>query len=143
MPFLQLQATVPQDPTRLNEQYAVRAWRDHAEEIARIELDSIGGRTPEDTKTLFSSLTEEINPNPQTIMSIYTDPEHQLTGPWERVYAQYQEGPPLGHTTYTRGQVQYVYRAASEDLQQIKDWADRVAKDGIDQGVAAVGETTL
>jgi hypothetical protein len=121
------------DAKQFDSSKIIKAWKDHAEEIARIELDNIGGRVPEDTMTLFSSLTEEINPKPQTIMDIYTDPEHQLAGPWHRVYAQYQEGNPLGHPTYTRGNLQYVYRAASEDIDEIRSWAERVAQEAADK----------
>lgn len=142
--MFEMSATVPDlSSGELSGKQLVQAWRDHAEEIARIELDNVGRRTPEDTGTLFSSLTEEVNPNPQTIMDIYTDPDHQLSGPWERVYAQYQEGPPLGHSTYTRGEVQYIYRALEEDLGEISAWANRAAQDAADQMVQAVPEVSL
>jgi hypothetical protein len=121
------------DAKQFDSEKIIEAWRQHAQEIAEIEHGNISGRTPKQTGTLDSSLTELLNSDKQTIAQVYTDPDTQLSGPWERVYAQYQEGNPLGHPTYTRGNLQYVYRAASEDIDQIQEWARKVAQEAADQ----------
>jgi hypothetical protein len=119
------------------------ALRQHAGEIAATEHQNISDRTPEQTGTLDASLTESLNPDAQTIMQVYTNPSVQLAGPWGRVYAQYQEGPPLGHTTYTYGMHQYVYAAASEDLGAIESWARKYAGQGVQAMVSDVGQQTI
>jgi hypothetical protein len=121
------------DAKQFDSSRIIEAWRQHAQEIAEIEHGNISGRTPKQTGTLDSSLTDLLNPDKQTIAQVYTDPDTQLSGPWERVYAQYQEGNPLGHPTYTRGNLQYVYHAHDEDIQQIQDWARKVAQEAADK----------
>jgi hypothetical protein len=132
---IQIEASYPSDITSLLEtnQRIIQAWRDKAQEIADIEHRNIKGRTPEDTGTLAGSLTESLNPNPQTIAQVYTDPEYQLAGPWHRVYAQYQEGPPLGHSTYTNAPRLYVYDILADDMDTIREWANRVAQEAKDK----------
>jgi hypothetical protein len=141
--YIAARAIVPVIGTALNGQAIVQAWKDNAAEIAQIEHTSISDRTPEWTGTLDASLTESLNPDSLTIMQVYTDPAVQLAGPWERVYAQYQETPPLGHTTYTRTTPHYVYDAATEDLGQIAAWANKTAASGVQTMVSAVGVTTI
>jgi hypothetical protein len=111
----------------------LQAWRDHAEELAKMEQERISGRIPVDTGTLDASLAYVTNPNPQTIAEIYTDPAVQLDGPWERVYAQYQEGLPLGVRTYTNPARNYVYDALTEDYAEIQAWAYKIAKQAVEE----------
>ena len=136
-------ALVPDNLSSLSGNDAIQAWRDHADEIAAIEHQNISGRTPEYTGTLDASLTEVLNPDNQTIAQVYTDPDVQLSGPWERVYAQYQEGPPLGVSTYTNGPRQYVYGAFTEDLEEIQAWAQTTAQGGVNQMVSSVGQQQI
>jgi hypothetical protein len=112
-------------------------WRTDAPEIASIEHTSITGRMPEDTGTLILSTTQEVNPDKNTLVRIYTDPDAQLSGPWNRVYAQYQEGPPLGHTTYTRQTPHFFYDVLTDDLPQIAAWAEASAQRGATSMVSA------
>ena len=106
----------------------IKEWKQHAWEIEDLEHTSIQYRTPENTRTLIDSIKGETNPDKDTIMRIYTDSGVQASGPWHRVYAQYQEGPPLGTTTYTNSPRQMFFRAVSDDATQIATWAYTTAQ---------------
>ena len=111
--------------------------RTAAPALAAMEHTNIVRREPEDTGTLVLSTTQEVNPSQDVLARIYTDPDTQLAGPWQRVYAQYQEGPPLGHTTYTHQTPQFFYRAATEDIAQIRAWAQAAGGQGVNDVVGA------
>ena len=112
-------------------------WRTAAPSLAAMEHTSIVKREPEDTGTLVLATTQEVNPDKDVLARIYTDPDAQLSGPWQRVYAQYQEGPPLGHTTYTRQTPHFFYRAATDDIEQIRAWALAAGGQGVSDIVGA------
>ena len=141
--MLEFNAIVPRNLSGLHGEAVIQAWRERAEEIAAIEHHNIEDRTPMDTGTLDESLTEVTNPDPQTIAEVYTNPDVQLSGPWERVYAQYQEGPPLGHTTYTHTTPHFFYDVLTEDLGEIAAWAKRVAREGVATMEANVGTQSI
>jgi hypothetical protein len=120
-------------------------WRTAAPELASMEHTNITGREPEDTGTLIISTTQEVNPDENTLVRIYTDPDTQLSGPWSRVYAQYQEGPPLGHTTYTRTTPHFFYDVLTDDLPDISAWAVAASQGGVQDLISAAnaGATTI
>jgi hypothetical protein len=139
--LLSATVTMPRNRSGLNGGVAVDAWRNRANEIADIERQNISDRTPEQTGTLDASLTEQLNPDDQTIAQVYTDPDVQMSGPWGRVYAQYQEGPPLGVSTYTNAPRQFIDGALAEDTGQIGSWAKQVASQGVIDGIQGIGYT--
>lgn len=106
----------------------VQAWREQAQELLDMEKENIANRIPVSTGTLLDSLTGVTNPDPITIIDVYTDPDIQLSGPWGRVYDTYQEGPPLGASTYTNEPRQFIYSALTEDEDQIRSWVQAIAQ---------------
>jgi hypothetical protein len=140
---LGLSGMMPANPDAMNSEEVIQAWRDHAEEIASIEHIRISNRTPEDTGTLDSSITDLLNPNPQTIFEVYFDPAVQLDGPWHRQYDIYQENLPLGHSTYTGDDAQMIWRVRTEDLGVIGAWEKATANNATVKMVANVGEQEI
>lgn len=136
---LGMSATIPGNPDALNSEEIIQAWRDNAQEIATIEHQRISDRTPENTGTLDASITDVINPDPQTIMQVYFDPSIQLAGPWQRQYDIYQESEPLGHSTYTPHHAQMIARVLVEDQGVIASWQQATAGGAMVKMTANVG----
>lgn len=60
----------------------------------------------------------------------YADDAPQIND-WGRVYAEYQEGPPLGKTTYTNDPRHLFYGVETDDAPAIQDWADQVVEQSL------------
>lgn len=130
------------DPLQGGSEKVIERWRTHAPALASMEHTRIAGRTPERTGTLVLSLTQEVNPDKDTLARLYFDPDAQLAGPWHRVYAKYQEGPPLGHTTYTNPPRWMVFNTLLDDLPLIRAWAVAAGSSAVSDIVnASMGES--
>ncbi len=108
--------------------------------LAEAINERIQGRTPVDTGALVSSEKFEINQdtNIPDLINFYADDAEQLAA-WGRVYVLYQEGPPLGLSTYTNDPHQMYFLSESEDLSEAQAYLDMTVGDGIRSIVAGEG----
>ncbi len=81
-------------------------------------------RTPVRTGALMSSILEEVNTEDITNddLIVFTVDEGPQMGAWNRVYWMYQEGNPLGLSTYTNAPHQMFYKVETDDLDLINAW---------------------
>lgn len=115
-------------------------WHLHAAELADLEQETVRGRTPVLTGALKDSTAALANVSQSELVHVYYDDTLQLST-WHRIYAEYQEGPPLGTPTYTNGPREMLGRADPDDLPQIREWAEKYARSwGEDLVTAAGGE---
>lgn len=94
------------------------------EDLARVINNNIRMLTPVDTGALLRSEKYDVNENPgdDTLIRFYADSETQIEQ-WKRVYVSYQEGAPLGQSTYTNEAHQMYYSQATyESIDQLHDW---------------------
>lgn len=110
------------------------ALHEHAEEIADTILHRIEDRTPVDTGALKEDETYVLGPDKATLVTWFVGDAYQLTE-WNRVYAPYQEGPPLGIAGYTASgaPVRMFERVATDDQPLIQSWADAVVGEALNQ----------
>jgi hypothetical protein len=101
----------------------IQALRGNTQELSSRLLQRIESRTPIATGALRESWEPLYPPSGPEILSIGPNPAPQELA-WGRVYAQYQEGPPLGLPTYTNDPHQMLRQADPEDLPTIEEWAD-------------------
>lgn len=109
----------------------LRILRFHMAEIGDPVLKNIENRTPK----LTGALREDEDWKPLGgqggLLQWYVGDTWQLAE-WGRVYAKYQEGPPLGTTGYTRGPWQMFEKVATDDLPAIEQWALDTVQDAVD-----------
>lgn len=100
-----------------------------SDELGDMEVGRVLERTPRDTGALRDSLSYRPYPNPKSkqLVKLWFDDEPQLFE-WGRVYDPYQEGPPLGLSTYTNPPHQMLYLAETEDASAIQAWADEAVR---------------
>jgi hypothetical protein len=106
------------------------ALRLHAGELADLEFYNISARTPVRTGALLSDLQEQANVSNSILAYIFFGTSNQLDE-WDRVYVQYQEGPPLGASTYTNPARQMVTLSVTEDIPAIEAWGNGVLEDWV------------
>ena len=106
------------------------ALRLNAGDLADLEAANIGARTPIRTGALVSDIEEQANVSGTILAYVYFGTTNQLDE-WNRVYVQYQEGPPLGNWTYTNGPRNMVALAVTEDIEAIEDWGNGVLNDWV------------
>ena len=114
----------------------IRQWladslRLHAGEAADILDFLVASYTLERayrTGALLESVTKEANVSGDTLALISFDDGPQVEQ-WGRVYAEYQEGPPYGTSTYTNEPRHMIADAEEEGADQIAEWAKGVIED--------------
>lgn len=115
------------------------ALHKHSPELGLMERISVRGRTPRLYGALKESVSSQDSKRRKTgpLTTLYFDDEPQLFE-WHRVYAKYQEGPPIGIPGYTAtGAPRHMlYDVLSEDANQIEEWAVRVAQTALDEWTA-------
>lgn len=112
----------------------LKVLRFHMAEIGDEVLDKIEARTP----YLTGALREDEAWRPMAgsgvrggLLEWYIRDEYQLAE-WGRFYAPYQEGPPLGLSTYTNGPRHFMLDVQSKDLPEISEWALDVVREAVD-----------
>jgi hypothetical protein len=130
----------------LDMKFVLGQLHEHAEDIAKQVLARIEDRTPVDTGALKEDETYELaNGGPAKatpIVTWYVGSEYQ-EAEWSREYAAYQEGPPLGESTYTNGPHQMFFSVSTDDMPLIETWAMAVVGEAVEQCVqAAIADTT-
>lgn len=94
------------------------------ESLASVVNANIQALTPVLTGALRSSEKYDINHDPSdpTLIRFYADKAEQLAQ-WNRVYVSYQEGAPLGQSTYTNAAHQMYYSQATyESIDELLEW---------------------
>lgn len=126
----------------LDMNFVLGSLHEHAEDIAKEVLERIEARTPVDTGALKEDETYVLGEPEHAIVTWYVGAEYQ-TAENEREYSPYQEGPPLGLSTYTNGPHQMFFRVSTDDLPLIQTWAMAVVGEAVEQCVqAAIADTT-
>lgn len=116
------------------------ALRANSPAIALTLINKLRDRTPHNTGALAEDETAQPYTDPVAgartvnLVKFYTDSSAQLSE-WGRVYAAYQEGPPLGLATYTNAPHQMFFLMQSADLGDIAAWAEATLD-------AAIGDLT-
>jgi hypothetical protein len=123
MPRFAIDATV--SGSFLSPQKVEEALHGNSAVLALEEAQRVRERTPVLTGALRSAVnyTNYTNPRSRQLVKVWYEDEPQLFT-WKRVYAAYQEGPPLGLSTYTNAPHQMLYGAETEDAGAIQQWAD-------------------
>lgn len=105
---------------------------DNAGVLGEYINERIQGRTPVDKGGLVASETYEVNTDRSdpTLVTFSSEDGPQLDA-WGRVYVTFQEGPPLGRSTYTNDPRQMYYRAESEDIGEVQAYLDMMISDGV------------
>jgi hypothetical protein len=103
------------------------AWGDDAETLLAIEVFNVTQRTLEranDTGALASSVTGQAyaGAKNETLIAVWFNNAQQYAQ-WGRYYAPYQEGPPIGLSTYTNAPRHLLFDAQTDDASQIAQWA--------------------
>lgn len=75
---------------------------DHSPELGEILKQLVKDKTPVDTGALESSIDFDAytSTGDADLVWVYADEGPQIAT-WNRVYVEYQEGPPMGLSTYT------------------------------------------
>lgn len=124
---------VPNGLANLSGAKVIKAWHEDSETLAALEVTNVKARTPVDTGALQASVDATNNTGSGPVLAeVFFNEDNQLSA-WDRVYAQYQEGPPLGLSTYTNDPHQMLYAAQSEDAPAIVAWAVMSGQRALDQ----------
>lgn len=126
------------DPEDLR-QWLADSLRLHAGEAADI-LDFLVASNTLDrayrTGALLESVQKQANVSDAVLARIFFEDGPQVEQ-WGRVYAEYQEGPPYGTSTYTNEPRHMIADAEEEGADQIAEWAKGVVEDAWDAYNAA------
>jgi hypothetical protein len=116
----------------MNEWDLRAALKQNALSLANQIQPRIDARTYVDTGALQSAMTYDLDSDPDTnlLVKFYADPGPQ-EAQWGRVYLPYQEGPPLGLSTYTNPPRQMLYGVGTEDLGIIQTWAEETLQNKV------------
>lgn len=134
--LLELAQMDPNDPINA----VLDAWRANANELLQIEIFNVTKRTLErafDTGALASSVTGRVGAGKPNLVSVWFNPSPQIAQ-WGRVYAAYQEGPPIGLSTYTNPPRHMLYDS-TEDAEQIITWATDTGQSGANDWAVLFG----
>lgn len=109
------------------DEIVMAGWGQDAQTLLEIEIANVTKRTLErahHTGALASSVTGRAYTNAKngTLISVWFNNAQQYAQ-WNRYYAPYQEGPPLGLATYTNAPRHMLYDSQTDDAGQITDWA--------------------
>jgi hypothetical protein len=126
--FLSINTTVT--GTFLTDAEVNAALHLHSPELATDELQRVRDRTPYLTGALRSAAEARSyqGATSRQLVKIWYSDEPQLFE-WNRVYVAYQEGPPLGLSTYTNPPRLMLQQAPAVDTPAIQAWADQVVAD--------------
>jgi hypothetical protein len=118
------------------DQSVLAAWGADAETLLQIEEYNVTQRTLDranDTGALASSVTGQAYGDAKngTIIAVWFNNAQQYAE-WGRYYAPYQEGPPIGLSTYTNAPRHMLFDAQTEDAGQIHDWAVRTGQHSLE-----------
>lgn len=118
-----------------------QSLHNHAQDLIDLEVPLIRARSP----YLTGALRDDIKGLPYTtgddIALLYADNAAQLAQ-WGKVYAPYQEGPPLGLSTWTNPPHQMFASVLTEDIPVIEQWAVEAAQEALDQCTQGIGIPT-
>lgn len=92
----------------------VQALHDHASELGSVLYQLVQDKTPVLTGALKSDMTFIANRGGDELVWVFAAGGNQLYM-WGREYVQYQEGPPLGVSTYTNPPRQMFLQTAEGD----------------------------
>lgn len=132
--MLQLGAyiTIP-DLNKVDIKTLLKGLHFHAPELADTILDRVEARTPVDTGALKEDEAYKLgSSSSRSLVTWFVGNEWQYSENG-REYSVYQEGPPLGKSTYTNGEHQIFAQIATTDLPIILAWAEASVQEGIDQ----------
>ena len=121
----------------------VKAWHEHAQELRDIEVLRVFGRTQErayDTGALSESVSGRAytDPGMDTLATIFFVSGPQMEQ-WNRTYARFNEGPPIGVTSPTiDGPRHMLYDMQTEDAPLIQQWAVEVGQAAVDEYAASI-----
>lgn len=135
---LSLAITIP-DFEKYDRQFIMGQLHAHADDIAEEIETRIEDRTPEDTGALKEDETYTVSGSATELVMWYVGTGYQEAEN-HRYYAPYQEGPPLGLSTYTNAPHQMYFRATTDDLPIIKEWAQAVVDDAVEQTTQAAND---
>lgn len=112
----------------------LEAWGKDANSLLELEKFKVTQRTMErayDTGALASSVTGRAYQGAKsgTLVSVWFNPSQQYAA-WGRYYAPYQEGPPIGASTYTNEPRHMLYDSYTYDRSSIQQWAVESAGEG-------------
>lgn len=118
------------------DQTVIAGWGQDADTLLKTEIYNVTQRTKErayDTGALMSSVTGQAYPGSKngTLISVWFNNAQQYAE-WGRYYAPYQEGPPIGLSTYTNGPRHMLYDSQTEDTGQITGWAVQAGQTAVD-----------
>jgi hypothetical protein len=109
----------------------IREMKLEAPALAFELANMVRAKTPVLTGALQSDIHGIPNTGSNELAYIYPTGVAQL-GTWHREYAKYQEGPPMGTTTYTNPPRQMFQSTADGDgLAFTQAWADQAVVTGI------------
>jgi len=126
----------------------LNALRFNSPDIAAQIEDRIRERTQRMTGALAESITGQaytstVSGNRTVMLAMwYANDDPQLSE-WNRVYVQYQEGPPLGESTYTNPPHQMFEQVEIEDLGLIQTWAEAAVQNSVDGLLGGSGTETI
>lgn len=142
-----LKITIP-DLTHLVEELGtadetvIEGWGQNAETLLQTEIYNVTQRTiertsgPYSTGALASSVTGQAYPGSKngTLISVWFNNAQQYSE-WGRYYAPYQEGPPIGLSTFTNGPRHMLYDSQEQDAGEITDWAVQSGQATVDDKI--------
>lgn len=119
---------------------------EHSPELGATLAYLVEDLTPVLTGALQSSISHEDYPDPQgygvgesDLTWIYAADAPQLAA-WNRIYVAYQEGPPLGLSTYTNPPRQmFLTVGEGEGVVQSEEWAVRYCQLALDMCAGGAG----
>lgn len=135
-----LQALASSDPEApLNA--VLDAWQSDAETLLQLEIYKVTARTEaraRDTGALASSVTGRVGTRASgKLISVWFNNAQQYAQ-WGRYYAPYQEGPPIGLSTYTNAPRHMLYDSQTEDAPAIEEWALEAGGSGADAWAGSI-----
>lgn len=145
MPF-GVQVVVPAALAKMADSPAelMSSLRASTPEIAELIESRIRQRSPRDTGGLRDAIDSQAytggvsGTNQVMLAKWYANDGPQLDA-WNRVYVAYQEGPPLGLSTYTRGEHHMFEQVESTDLGLIEAWAEAAVNQAVNRMMGGGG----
>ena len=119
------------------DEIVIEGWGKDAQTLLETEIANVTKRTQErafDTGALASSVTGQAYQAAKngTLISVWFNSAQQYAQ-WNRYYAPYQEGPPIGKATYTNEPRHMLFDSQTEDAGQIADWAVKAGQAAADE----------
>lgn len=114
---------------------------EHTPQLGEVLVELVQAKTPVRRHALIEDVAFEAYPDPgdSELVFVYAGEEHQL-GAWHRVYAQYQEGPPMGLDTYTNPpRHMFAGTAEGDGVGFVEDWAVTYVQLALDMCAGGAG----